>query len=215
MDSNAEICLKSELDLFSALPIQLAVEDSCFVEIHPVASLGEKAPIDFFISGSGEFYLDLAYTILNLKVKIVKKNGSDLVETDHVAPLCYFLNTMFSKCTIYLNGKQIASQTNHAYRSYLESSLFYSKSAQKTLLGTALFSKNTASHHNLVAITCTNLGFNHRQTMCKLSSVVDLAGSFHFDLAAQSKLLINGVSLRIKLEKHKNEFCLLSANDHF
>ena len=136
MDSNAEICLKSELDLFSALPIQLAVEDSSFVEIHPVASLGEKSPIEFYLSGSGEFYLDLAYTILNLKVKIVKKNGSDIIDTDHVGPLCYFLNTMFSECTIYLNSKQIASQANHAYCSYLEN-LFYSKAAQETLLGAA------------------------------------------------------------------------------
>lgn len=215
MDSNAEICLKSELDLFSAQPIQLAVEDSCFVEIHPVASLGEKSPIEFYISGSGEYYLDLAYTILNLKVKIVKKNGADIVATDHVAPICYFLNTMFSECGIYLNGKQVASQANHAFRSYLESLLFYSKSAQETLLGAALFSKDTASQHDIVAAAGANSGFNTRQESCKLSQVVDLMGPLHFDLAAQSKLLINGVSVRVKLEKHKSEFALLSANDHF
>ena len=70
-----------------------------------MASLVEKAPTEFYVNGSGEFYLDLAYTILNLKVKIVKKNRSDIIDTDYVAPLCYFLNTMFSECTIYLNGK--------------------------------------------------------------------------------------------------------------
>ena len=117
MDLNAEICLKSELDVFSAQPIQLAVEDSSFVEIHPVASLSEKSPLEFFASASGEDYLDLAHTILNLKVKIVKKNGADIASTEHVAPLCYFLNTVFSECVIYLNGKQVASQANHAYRS--------------------------------------------------------------------------------------------------
>lgn len=180
MDSNAEICLKSELDLFSAQPIQLAVDDSCFVEIHPVASLSEKSPIEFYISGSGEYYLDLAYTILNLKVKIVKINGTDIADTDHVAPICYFLNTMFSECSIYLNGKQVSSQANYAYRSYLESLLFYSKSAQETLLGAALFSKDTASQHDVVVGAGGNDGFNNRQTLCKLSKVVDLMGPLRY-----------------------------------
>lgn len=215
MDSNAEICLKSELDLFSTQPVQLAVEDSSFVQIHPVATLGEKSPIEFFISGSGEYYLDLAYTILNLKVKITKKNGTDMVDTDHVAPICYFLNTLFSECSVYLNGKQIASQANYAYRSYLESLLFYTKSAQETLLRAALFSKDTASFHDMVTAASTNSGFNNRQSVSKESKVMDLIGPLHFDLSAQSKLLISGVNVRIKLEKNKSEFALLSANDHF
>lgn len=215
MDSNAEICLKSELDLFAARPIQLAVEDSCFVEIHPIASLAEKSPIEFYISGSGEYYLDLAHTILNLKVKIVKKNGSDLIATDHVAPIPYLLNTIFGECNIYLNGKQVVSQANHAYRSYLESLLFYSKSAQETLLGAALFNKDSASKHDIVTPASTNAGFNSRYEACKLSKVMDLIGPLHFDLATQPKLLISGVNIRIKLEKNKNEFVLLSAKDEY
>lgn len=215
MDSNAEICLKSELDLFTSQPIQLAIEDSCFVEIHPVASLSDKSPIEFFISGSGEYYLDLAYTILNLKVKITKKNGNDLEAVDHVAPLCYFLNTMFSECTVTLNGKQVVSQANYAYRSYLEALLFYSKSAHESLLTSALFYKDTASHHDIVGANSTNEGFNKRHSLCKLSKVMDLIGPLHFDLATQSKLLISGVNVKIKLEKHKSEFALLSANDNY
>lgn len=215
MDSNAEICLKSELDLFTSQPIQLAIEDSCFVEIHPVATLGDKSPIEFYVSWSGEYYLDLAYTILNLKVKILKKNGSNLEDTDHVAPVCYFLNTMFAECSISLNGKQITSQTNHAYRSYLESLLFYSKSAHDSLLGSAFFYKDSKSHHDVVAANSTNDGFNSRHSLCKLSQVMDLIGPLHFDFATQSKLLISGVNLKIKLEKHKSEFALLSANDHY
>ena len=73
MISNVEICLKSKLDLLSTPPIQLVVEDLYFVEIHPEDSLGEKSTIEFYISGIGEFNLELAYTIFSLKVEIVKK----------------------------------------------------------------------------------------------------------------------------------------------
>lgn len=37
----------------------------------------------------------------------------------------------------------------------------------------------------------------------------------HFDLAAQPKLLINGVNLRIKLERHKDIFALMAETDSF
>lgn len=74
MSSNAIVGLKSELDLFTTNPIQLAVEDSSFLEIYPVASLNDSnSSIEFLIGGSGESYLDLAHCILHLQVSIKKK----------------------------------------------------------------------------------------------------------------------------------------------
>lgn len=105
MDNKAPICLKSELDLFSSTPVQLAIEDSSVLEIHPLATISANTPLEFYISGSGERYLDLAHTILHLQVKIVKKTGDNLGDSDAVAPINYVLNTMFSECSVYLNDK--------------------------------------------------------------------------------------------------------------
>ncbi|GFS90657.1 uncharacterized protein TNCV_4098401 [Trichonephila clavipes] len=44
-------CTKSELDLFTSSPIQLAIDRSSFVEIHPVASISDNNTIEFLISG--------------------------------------------------------------------------------------------------------------------------------------------------------------------
>lgn len=73
MENSSVACLKSELDLFNSVAIQLGIESSSFIQIHPLASLSEKAPIEFFITGDGENYIDLAHTILHLRIKIVKK----------------------------------------------------------------------------------------------------------------------------------------------
>ncbi|GFT67252.1 uncharacterized protein NPIL_535251 [Nephila pilipes] len=133
MDSRACACVKSELDLFSVSPVQLAIDESSFAEIHPVATLSHKTPIEFYVSGSGEHYLDLAHTLLHLQVKVKKKNGQSITETDQVAPINYLLNTLFSECSITLNDKQVSSQANYAYRSIFDA-LLSPKAVQESLL---------------------------------------------------------------------------------
>lgn len=214
MEELSNICLKSELDLFSNLPTQLAIDSSSFVQIHPLSSISENAPIEFYISGNGEHYLDLAHSILHIQIKILKRNNSILADADNVAPINYILNTMFSELSVFLNDKQVASQSNYSYRSFFESLLFSSKSSQDSLLSAALFHKDTASEHDNVAAASTNIGFTTRKSICKGSKVVDLIGILHYDLAAQPKLLINGVNVRIKLERQKDSFSLMSNGEY-
>ncbi|GFY01413.1 uncharacterized protein TNCV_850211 [Trichonephila clavipes] len=68
-------CTKSELDLFTSSPIQLAIDRSSFVEIHPVASISDNNTIEFLISGLGESYFDLSHLFLHVQARILKGNG--------------------------------------------------------------------------------------------------------------------------------------------
>lgn len=65
--------MSKKRDLFTDSTVQLAIDSSSFVEIHPLASLTGKTPLEFLINGNGANYLDLAYTLLHLKFKIKKK----------------------------------------------------------------------------------------------------------------------------------------------
>lgn len=65
MANDGVLCLKSELDLFNNVGIQLSIDSSSFVEIHPISPLTDKTPIEFHISGSGENYVDSVGGILN------------------------------------------------------------------------------------------------------------------------------------------------------
>ena len=86
------IFLKSELDLFQSLPLQLAIDNSSFVEIYPISSLSDKTPLEFSSTSTGEHYLDLAHSILHLQIRVLKTNGNDLEANDSVAPINYILN---------------------------------------------------------------------------------------------------------------------------
>ena len=88
--------LKRELNLFQSSPLQLAIDNSSFVEIHPISSLSNKTPLEFSNSFSGEYYLDLAHSILHLQIRVLKTNENDLEAADSVAPINYVLNTLFS-----------------------------------------------------------------------------------------------------------------------
>ncbi|XP_035209161.1 uncharacterized protein F54H12.2-like [Stegodyphus dumicola] len=88
-----------------------------------------------------------------------------------------------------------------------------SRIRQDNLLSAGLFAKDTASKHDVVGDE--NEGYTTRANRCKLSQSLDLVGPLHFDLATQPKLLVNGVNVRIKLERHKDVFTLMSANDNY
>ncbi|GFV84684.1 uncharacterized protein TNCV_4296661 [Trichonephila clavipes] len=162
-------CTKSELDLFLPEKIQLAINPSSFVEIHPVDSISDSDTIEFLITGLGDAYFDLTHTYLNVQAKILKSDGSAFTPNDKCEPINYLLNTMFSECHISLNDRQISSESNYAYKAYIQSTLFHSESSQKNFLLAGLFYQDTVEEFDDADLTATgkNLGLKKDSTMLK------------------------------------------------
>ncbi|GFX62986.1 uncharacterized protein TNCV_1100791 [Trichonephila clavipes] len=145
-------CTKRKLDCFTTSPIQLAIDRSSFVEIHPVASISDNNTIEFLISGLGESYFDLSHLFLHVQARILKGNGEAFQNDDKCGRINYLLNTMFTECHISLNDRQISSENNYAYKANIQSILFHSESSQKNLLSTRLFVKDTAGKYDDVIL---------------------------------------------------------------
>ena len=62
--------------------------------LHPLSNITDSGPIEFNVSGSGEEYLDLAKTLLLLKAKITKANGTALELNEQVGPANLFLHAL-------------------------------------------------------------------------------------------------------------------------
>ncbi|UYV63397.1 hypothetical protein LAZ67_2003955 [Cordylochernes scorpioides] len=187
------LCLKSELDLFSGLPIQVAIENSDFEEVHPIATLSD-GPIEFYIPGTFEHYIDPSFIFLQLAVKISKRDGSALAATDKVGPINYLLNTAFENRNALLN---------------------FPENAQKTFLKSSLFEKDTAKYFDETDPNGNNLGLKARHAVMDLNKEITLFGAMNLDLSFQHKLLLNGVSLKIRLHRAKNSFVLMSNTQGF
>ena len=91
LHTNSCECTKSELDLFSLPPTQTSIDKGQWVEYHPISTISNGGPIEFFIPGSSEEYMDLNQTQLYIKAKITKSDGSNLADDDQVGPMNLFL----------------------------------------------------------------------------------------------------------------------------
>ena len=93
-------CTKSELDLFTFPATQTSITKGQWIEYHPLSNITDSGPIEFNVSGSGEEYLDLARTLLFLKAKNTKANGTVLELNEQVGPVNLFLHALFSQVDV-------------------------------------------------------------------------------------------------------------------
>ena len=51
---------------------QTSISKGQWIEYHPISNITDSGPIEFYVSGTGDEYLDLARTQLFFKAKITK-----------------------------------------------------------------------------------------------------------------------------------------------
>ncbi|GFQ78827.1 uncharacterized protein TNCT_20361 [Trichonephila clavata] len=124
---------------------------------------------------------------------------------------------MFSECHISLNDRQISSESNYAYKAYIQSTLFHSEASQKNFLRAGLFYKDTVEEFDDTDLTATgkNLGLKERLDHVKEGKIFDMCGILHTDLGTQPRLLISGTTIRVRLLKAKDEFTLLAKSGNY
>ena len=207
-------CTKSELDLFSVPPTQTSMEQGSWVEYHPLTTVSDGSPIEFDISGSGEDYIDFSNTMLYVKAKLTAADGTALADDAAVGPVNLFLHSLFSQVDISLNGTLITASTNtYPYRAMLETLLSYGEDAKKSQLTSALFYKDQADRMDSVDFddNAVNGGLFKRRALAVESRTFDMMGRLHADIFFQDRYMLNEVSVKIKLVRSKDAFCLMGA----
>ena len=211
-------CGKSELELFAVPPTQTAINSSQWVEHRPITTLTDTGPIEFVITGSGEVYIDLSETYLQVTVKIVQPTGGSLQQSAGedgtvtgtgagVGPVNLWLHSLFSQVDVRLNERLVTPSMNtYPYRAYLETLLSYGPAAKESYLSAALWYKDSAGH---MEDQSENEGFRKRQNWTMASKQVTLIGRPHLDLCFQDQLMLNGMDIKMRLVRSKDSFCLM------
>lgn len=202
-----------ELNIFYTPPTQSAYEKIQWVDYRPIAPLKEDAAVEFTIPASGAQYLNLKQTLLNLKFKVVKENGTEVDLDDKVAPANLILHTLFSQVEVFLQQKLInPSNKNYSYKAMLETLLTYDTNAKSTQLQASGYYKDTAMFmDDPQPLTGGNTGLKERYNLVSMGKTCDLIGPLHHDFFQQDRLLINGVELQLKLWSNRNAFVLTTA----
>jgi hypothetical protein len=209
-------CSKAELDLFSVPPVNTSMERGGYVTYLPVSSITENGPLQFNVNSSPEEYLDLGRTYLYIKVKVLKKDGSNLEQNARIIPVNLFLHALFSQVDVHLRDTLISPSVNtYTYKAYLETLLSYGTDAKDTQLSAELWS---ADHGNMNEINpyaddVTNDGMKRRAQFIAESKPVELMGRIHSDIFQQDRYLLNGVDMQLKLIRSSPSFHLMGDED--
>ena len=216
LHTNSCECTKSELDLFSLPPTQTSIDKGQWVEYHPISTISDGGPIEFFIPGSSEEYMDLNQTQLYIKAKITKADGSNLADDDQVGPVNLFLQSLFNQVDVSLNDRLISPSTpTYPYRAMIETLLSYGSDAKNSQLTSSLFYKDTAGRFDnsnpMAADGEVNEGLKKRHKFTKNSKVVDMIGPIHSDIFFQDRHMLNGVDVKLKLIRSNDGFSLMAT----
>jgi hypothetical protein len=208
-----------ELALFERSIIDNGVQSIESIEFQPTAPLSESAAVEFNYSGASSDYIDLSKTRLKLKVKITLADGTTITPSNNVGLINLPLQSMFSQLDVYIQDKLVTSSTNshYAYKSMFDVMFDSNCLDEKTALTSQLYYRDMSSNMNgspiVIDDTRINAGLNMRYTYTCDGQTVDMEGPLYFDMAQQSKLLLNGVALHFKLWPNRSEFKLMAFDD--
>ena len=144
----SENCYKSELELFSLPPTQVAVESGMWDTIQPISGYEKNPSVEFKIPGDSLHYLDLSQTELYVRVKIsniTPDTTSEFMVAKKVNgfPVNNFLHSLFQDVTVRFNSTIVEqSQSMYPYRAYLEDLLNYDGESKNTFLQRQCFFKD-------------------------------------------------------------------------
>ena len=188
-------CSKSELDMHSIPPTMTTIQDSQWMNYHPIASLDSyQVPIEFVVPSYTEYYTDLSQCYLYLKCRTLKPDGSNVDSGKKVSHVNNFFHSMFSSIDLYVNNKLVTSNMDtYPYRAYLENLFSY----ESDVTDNQLFLR---SHARKREGTCNPVAE---------SKSLELQGRLHLDLVLQEKYLPNGLEFRLKLNRASAQFSIL------
>ena len=210
-------CLRSELDLFSIPPTQTSIESGSFEKYHPIATLTDAGPIEFYLPGDGEQYLDLNNIQLYVRACIVNPDGTNLGNDVHPGPVNLWLHSLFEEVDITLGDNVLTTASNtYPYRAYLETLLNHTEEAKKTQLSMAIWEKDTPERMDEPSSQAgvhRNKGLVRRGIYTAGSAAVEMIGRLHCDIFVQERLLLNQVPLKIRLVRSKDSFSVMSPDN--
>ena len=200
-------CGKSDLGLFDPRPVQTSMERAAYVDIHPLTNPSGGGPIEFFIPGSSDEYIDLNDTMLYLRGKVHKEDKTNLTAGALIAFSNVPLASLFSDVSVVINDRQVEGGNHmYPYKTYMSYLLRFNKEAIDThVRGTGFYKDEFGK------MEATNqVGFKARNLLIEGSKTFEFCGPITLDIFQQNRYLLPHADVRLKFLRHKTDFALLS-----
>lgn len=149
-----------------------------------------------------------------MRLKITNPDGTDFADGAPVGLINYAGATIFSQVDVSLGDRLISqSSRTYPYRCIIECLLNYGKDVLETTFSAGLFYKDSAGHMDSTDPAGGNVGLTKRSVFTNASNVVGLLAPIHNDIFFQKKLMLNGVDIKVRMTRGKDEFCLMRSDN--
>ena len=203
-------CHQEELLLFTLPPSETSLQAREWIEYRPVNQISGSTVLDFNIPSQSSAYIDLKNSLLNVKLRLTRSDDTPLAEEEVAGLVNLPLQTIFRQVDVTFQQTQVShTGTNYPYKAYIDTILKTNQSTQQNLLSSQLFYKDVRPDTD-DAKSGPNSGLFNRYWATRSGKIVDLEGPLFIDLFQQPRLLVNGVSIGIKLWPSHDAFRLIT-----
>ena len=194
--------------IFDEQPIQTDIQSSKVVDYHPISNIeGSDIPIQFEVTGNPEEYIDCQDIDIELKCKITKADGKDIVAADKLGLTNLSIASLFQDVTLTLNDKQIeGGDHSYPYAAYFSTLSQFQGQAKVTHLRTWGWQADQPEKFD----DETNTGLVERMKWSEGSKEFQLKGPVFLDFFRQPRYLISQINMRLKFVRAKPEFALMA-----
>ena len=207
-----------EVSLFEKPCNDIAYQKIQHVDYRPTSLLSSGGPLTFTIPPTGSQYVNLKKTYLQLKVKLINADGSNVENGKLVAPINLVLHSLFSQVDVQLQQQLVSTGQNYGYKAYMETLLEYGSNAKNTQLGAQGFFKDKNQSFDAdIVLNVQNIlhsGMVDRYVYFMQSKPVELIGPLMADICQQNRFLLNGIEIQIKLWPSKDIFRLFTKEEN-
>ena len=203
-------CHQAQLNLFTKTPSDTSLKSKEWIEYKPTNQINDTSAINFSITAQSSAYVDLKSSVLNVKLRLTNGDGTPMNEAIVAGLVNTPLHSIFRQVDVTFQQTPLShSGNNYPYKAYIDTILKTNENVQKGELTSQLFYKDVGPDTD-DAKTGPNSGLFNRSLATQGGKVVDLEGSLLIDVFQQPKLLLNGVSIGIKLWPSLDSFRLIT-----
>ena len=230
-------CSLSPLELFRVAPTQTAVEKTYDVEYQPLSTIRDQAPIEFYVPASTDDYMDLKNSKFFFEFRIMQSNNTVCAAENVATPINDIFNGLWSNVELFMNDRLVSHSNNtHGYTSMISHLIHDSEESLQSERAMRLLYKDTAGSMNSNAAKAVNRGkivgfdlkddgtawadegnngLHMRYLHTRESRHVSVMGSLRIDMFEQERYIPNGVSLKLRFHRQRDNFAIMAANANY
>jgi len=210
----------NSLDLFTPEHVEHGIKERKSFVVNPLQSL-DSGPYQFRIASSGNGFLDPQSLRVNIWMRIKKKSNAGVAtalveaDADKVYPVNLLSRSIIKDITVWMNHVPISVNAvkNYGMKSYITNLLTYGVDAEKGLLATNYWHKDTYDKMDSIA---DNTKGKERHKYIEKSKIVKIYDNIQTELTTMSRLILptTEVSLQFEMEDTK-KFLMHAADENY